>query len=148
MVDVATLVTSVVGAIVGGGGFVAVVQAVSGRRTVQVDAAQRLNEAAMEWATSLKEDARAAREEAAMTRRQAADEHARMQRDADAMHAQMQQVRIQAEAVVGRLRMVCAAIWAPAATVEGLRVMVPRPMAVNGGASDWGFGIDPTPPAP
>jgi hypothetical protein len=124
---------------IGGGGVVAFVQAFAGRRVAKADAAERLTGSALEIAEELKKDAKDARAEAAGARSEAAG----ARREATEAHNQMRQIRVEAEDLAGRLRMLVAAIWSPTASIDGLRALVPQglgPNGLRGWARDEGAG--------
>lgn len=101
-----TVVASLIAAVLGGGGSVAIINAFARRNVTKVEAADRLNESTLEWAERLKADAMSAREEAAGAR------------------LEMAAVRREAEALAWDLRRLRLAILDPYATLERLRLMV------------------------
>jgi hypothetical protein len=107
------MIATVVGAGLGGGGLVAIVNAVARRRTTKVDAADRLSDGALKWVNEFQENANEARFEAAAARREATE-----------AHAQMRAVRAEAEWLAGQLQALRRAIMAPDATLDRLRVLV------------------------
>lgn len=113
MSDLPTMIATVVGAGLGGGGLVAIVNAVARRRPVKVDAADRLSDGALKWVDEFQADAREARSEAAHARREATE-----------AHAQMRAVRAEAEWLAGQLQALRRAIMAPDATLDRLRALV------------------------
>lgn len=108
-----TTLASIVGAALGSGGLVAIINAVAGRRKVKVDAADRLSDGALKWVDEFQSDAKEARSEAAAARREATE-----------AHAQMRAVRAEAEWLAGQLQQIRRAIVDPGATLERLRAMV------------------------
>ncbi len=101
-----TVIASVLASVLGSGGVATVITALSRRRVVKVEAADRLNESTLEWAEGLKQDAVAARTELAAVRRE------------------MISVRKEAEALALDLRRLRLAILEPDATLDRLRLMV------------------------
>lgn len=137
MADVVTTVATVIGGGLAGGGLVAIVNAFATRRVVRVDAADRLSDAAVEWAAELKKDAADARMEAAEARRESAEarrETTEARREAVDIRAQLHAVKTELEQVFATMRRWQAAVWSPHASLEGLRVLVPQPPAANGTA--------------
>lgn len=121
-----TVIASVIAALLGGGGMAAVISALAGRKVAKVEAADRLNESTLEWASAVKADAADARRETADARREMAE-----------MRLEMATVRREAEALAQELRKLRLAILDPFATLEQLRAMV--------GGSGPGNGIAPAP---
>lgn len=111
-----TWVATAVGGLVGGGGLVAMVNAFAKRRTVKVDAADKLSDGALRWVDEFQTEAREARNEAASARREAAE-----------AHAQMREIRAEAELLARELRHLRMAILDPNATVGRLRLLVEPP---------------------
>ena len=101
-----TLAVSVVAAVLGGGGMAAIVTALARRKVTRVEAADLLNESALEFASTLKADAADARRELGEMRRE------------------MGEVRHEAEALAYELRRLRLAILDPFATLDQLRAMV------------------------
>lgn len=117
---------TLVAALIGGGGVVAIVNAVARRRLTQVEAATQLNDQAIEWAKHLEQSAADARNSAMQAWTQAAASA----RDASDARREASDARREA-AEIGRelraLRSVItdpAALNEPAATIAKLRAMV------------------------
>ena len=100
-------------ALLGTGGGAAIVTSLARRKVTNVEAAERLNESTLEFATALKADAADARRETADARREMSE-----------MRREMATVRQEAEALARDLRQLRLAILDPFATLEQLRVMV------------------------
>lgn len=118
-----TLVTvaTALGGVLGGGGSVAIVNALASRRGRKVDAADRLSDGALKWVDEFQADAREARSEAAAARHEATE-----------AHAQMRAIRAEAEWLAGQLQQLRRAILDPGATLERLRAMVGPDYPGNG----------------
>lgn len=121
MSDLTTTVATVVGAALGGGGLVAVVNAFARRRTVRTDAADRLSDSALRWVEQFQEEAAEARREAAECRRESAE-----------ARREMAAVRLEAKELAADLHRLRAAILDPRITIERLRALV-EPGGYNGG---------------
>jgi chromosome segregation ATPase len=122
-------VAYVVGGILSGGGLVAIINAVSRKRLIKVEVADRLNEATLEWAEAMKADNAEVRRENAETRMELTE----ARREASEIRRDLSAARHEAEALGDDLRRLRTAILDPHATLERLRFMV-------GGASDNGIG--------
>lgn len=119
----------ILGGILGGGGVVAIVQAVAGRKQRKVDAADKLSEGSVDWALELKKDASGARAEA----HEAREEAKGARQELAQVHRSMRELADEVEAVTQRLRHWRTAILDPAATLENLRRMVDAdPRQMNG----------------
>lgn len=121
-------VTSIIGALLTGGGLVAVVNAVANRRKTKVDAATELSDTALEMIREVRTDAmqqiELARQIAVSARRDAEDaRRSAGQAWAEATEARREAVdmRREAMATAAQLRRLHAEIWSPIATVDGLR---------------------------
>lgn len=108
-----TVVVSLVAALLGTGGGAAIVTALARRKVTNVEAAERLNESTLEFATALKADAADARRETADARREMSE-----------MRREMTNVRHEAELLAEDLRRLRLAILDPFATLDSLRAMV------------------------
>lgn len=102
------------------GGVVALVQAVRGRGRARADTVDVLSDTAREWVTDFKAEALASRAESASAR---AETHA--------LRVEVGRVRLEAHALADELHRIRLAIFAPDATIDGLRELVRR----GGGAS-------------
>lgn len=138
--DTLTIVTSVAGAALSGGGMAAIVSAFAKRRVTKAEATEKLTDSALdlfnaakaqaeETRTAAKADINEARKEAAEARREAAD----ARREATEAHRQMQAIKDEAEALAGFLRRLVSAIHDPYVTLERLRAMTGEP-GTNGAA--------------
>lgn len=114
--------TAVIAAVTGlsGGGLVAIVQGLFQRRVTRADAADRLTDSAVEWATALKADADSARREAG----EAYEAARAARRELTEVHRQMAALADEVEIVTLRLRQWRTAILDPQTTLERLRAMV------------------------
>jgi uncharacterized coiled-coil DUF342 family protein len=101
------------GSILSGGGIVALINALARKKLTKVDVAEKVNEIALEWATTVKADAEEARHEAQEARREAIE-----------THRQMTAVRREATALAEDLHRLRQAILDPDATLDKLRAMV------------------------
>lgn len=109
----ATVIASLVAAVLGGGGSVAIVTALARRQVTRVEAASVLNESTLKWASNLMADADEARRDAGEARREATE----ARREAtDARRA--------AEDAAREARVLKTAIMSPYASLEGLRAMI------------------------
>lgn len=124
-------VATVVGGIISSAGVAALVNAVAGRRTVKVDAADRLTDSALEWAQALKADADSARQDAAESRREAAE----ARRDANEARREATEARREAAEANREMRRLIRLIHDPYVTLDRLRALVPQPGA-NGTGGD------------
>lgn len=119
--DVVTVGTSVVAALLGSTGVAAAIEAVTKRRTRKVDATETLTDTAMEIVSTLKADAAEARRDAAEARQ-----------DAIRTHRELLIVREEVDRLTNKLRQLSEAIHDPQAiqnpylTLNRLRTMVPR----------------------
>jgi septal ring factor EnvC (AmiA/AmiB activator) len=113
-------VASVAAALLTGGGFVAIVNAVSRRRLVRVEVADRLNEATLEWAEAMRAENAEIRRDNTETRQELAE----ARREAAEVRREMTVVRHEAEALAHDLRRIREAILDPDATLERLRALV------------------------
>jgi hypothetical protein len=108
-----TVVASLIAAIFGAGGSVAIVTSLARRRVTRVEAADKLNDSTLEWAIELKADAAGLRAEVAEARRENAD-----------LRREIWVIRQEAEALGRDLRRLRIAIMDPYATLDRLRAMV------------------------
>jgi urease accessory protein UreF len=128
-----SIIPTLVAALIGGGGVVAIVNAVARRRLTHVEAATQLNDQAIEWAKHLEASAAEARNSAVQAWAQAsasARDAADARREATDARREATEARMEA-AEIGRelrtLRSVItdpAALQEPAATIARLRAMV------------------------
>jgi chromosome segregation ATPase len=128
MGDLTTTVATVLGALITGGGLVAVVNALARRRTVKVDAAARLSDETLKWVNEFQEKAK----EAEINAKEARTEAAGARREATEAHAQMRAIRAEAEWLAGQLQQLRRAILDPGASLERLRAMVGPDYPGNG----------------
>lgn len=119
---------TIAGALLTGGGFVSIVNAISRRRVVRVEVADRLNEATLEWAEAMKRDNAEVRRENSETRQELAE----ARREAAEVRREMTVVRHEAEALADDLRRLRLAILDPEATLERLRALLGSGMSANG----------------
>lgn len=110
----------IIGGILSGGGLVAIVNAVSRKRLIKVEVADRLNEATLEWAESMKRDNAEVRRENAETRKELGE----ARREAAEIRRDLTMARHEAEALADDLRRLRSAILDPEATLERLRAML------------------------
>jgi TATA-binding protein-associated factor Taf7 len=103
-----------------GGGVAAIITAFAKRRTIQVDAAARLNDAALKYVAEQQAAGVDARQEA----REARQEASEARREATEAHRQMSNIRREAELLADDLRRLRMAIMDPHITLERLRAMV------------------------
>lgn len=103
-----TLVT-IASVLFGGGGLVAIINAVTGRRQRRVDVVDRLSDSTLKWVEQFQEEASAARNEAHEARQE------------------LRNVRTEAEALARDLRDLRMAIMSPNASISTLREMVGGP---------------------
>lgn len=106
-------VVQVVAAALVGGGLVAWIQAKARVPLTKAEAADRLNDATLEWAEQVKTDAMDARREAREARE-----------DAEEARRQIRAVRDEAEHLAGYLRWLVMSIHEPTMTIERLRTLV------------------------
>lgn len=119
--DVGTIVTSVISAVMGSAALTSTVNQLAKRRNRRADAAETLTDTAMEITKALRADAAEARKDAEQARR-----------DASLAHQRMNQVQEQAEVLARRLRQLIATIHDPYMTLERLRHHYPIPPSDNG----------------
>jgi hypothetical protein len=129
-----TLVATIAGAIFGGGGMAVIVNAFARRGVTRVEAADRLNEATLEWAEQLKSDAAGARREASEARHEASE----ARREATAAHREMRAIKLEAEELAGFLAQVVRWVQSPDMSMERLRVLVSQAGPLNGAARRMG----------
>lgn len=108
-----TVLAWLAASILGGGGTVALINALAKRPVIRVDAADKLNDSTLEWAIELKSDAASLRAEVAEARRENAD-----------LRREMGVVRHEAEELGRDLLRLRTAIWDPYTSLERLRAMV------------------------
>lgn len=108
-----TTLASLLGAGLGGGGLVAVVNAFARRKVVRVDAADRLSDSALRWVEQFQEEAAEARREAAACRQESIE-----------ARREMHLVREEAKELAADLHRLRRAILDPNASLERLRAMV------------------------
>lgn len=108
-----TVLPTVIAAALGGGGLVAIVNALARRKVTKIEAADRLNDSTLEWADKLQAHATNALKEAA-------DAH----REASAAREEMAAVRQEARALAWELRRLRQAILDPRITLDQLRLLV------------------------
>lgn len=118
-----TVVFSLVASLLGGGGMVAIINALAKRKVTKVEATERLTDSAAEWADKLQEHAERALKQAESA-----------QRETEAVRQQMTVVRREAEVLAWELRSLRLAILDPAATLEALRQRVREN---TGGSGSW-----------
>lgn len=127
----------VIGALMGGGGLVAVVRALLRRRPARVAAHVQLNQATLEWAAKLEASADRAwrRAEEAEAKAETANERAEeADRRADDAEQKARRVQIQIDELARYLEMVLRLIHDPGMTMDRLRETVgdPPPAMANG----------------
>lgn len=130
MSPLATVIT-VVGSVLGGGGFVALVNAFARKKLTKADVADRLSDSTLRWVEQFQEEAASARREASDMRREAAEarrEASEARAEWRASRAEWQTMRqaMQREmrALVDQIRRVRAAAWSPNATIEKVRAVI------------------------
>lgn len=97
----------------GGGGLVAILNALTGRRGRRADVLERLSDSQLKWVEQFQEEAHAARLEAAEARREVAE-----------VRREMGELRREAEGLARDLRNLRGAILAPDMTLARLRALV------------------------
>ncbi|WP_343870408.1 hypothetical protein [Dactylosporangium roseum] len=108
-----TALLTVASILFGGGGLVAIIQAVTGRRARKAEVADRLSDSSLKWVQEFQEETQRARLDAAEARREVAE-----------VRRELAECRHEAEALARDLRNLRGAIMAPAATLERLRALV------------------------
>jgi hypothetical protein len=121
MTGIVTTVSTILAGVLGGGGLVAVVNAVAKRSAVKVDAAARLSDETLKWVNEFQDSAKEARSEAFAARQEATE-----------AHAEMRLVRTEVAWLAGQLQQLRRAILDPGATLERLRAMVGPDYPGNG----------------
>jgi hypothetical protein len=111
---------SIAAGILSGGGFVAIVNAITRRRLLKVEVADRLNEATLEWAEAMRAENAEIRRDNTETRQELAE----ARREAAEVRREMTVVRHEAEALADDLRRIRLAVLDPDATLERLRALV------------------------
>jgi chromosome segregation ATPase len=120
-VDTGTVLVSLGGALLTGGGGTAIVTAITRRGRRKADVAEVLTDTAMDIMATFKADAKAAREDAAAFKTEAAE-----------ARRQIVDLGQQAERLAHELRRIIGAIHEPAQTLDRLRVLVPAQASTNG----------------
>ena len=115
-----TVLVTAASALLGGGGLVALVGAVTGRKGRKAEVADRLSDSSLKWVQEFQEETSRARAEAAEARRETSEARREM---AD-LRREVAAVRTEAEGLARDLRNVRGAILSPTATLERLRAMV------------------------
>lgn len=117
-------VLSALAAIIGGGGVVALINALARRRLTRADAESRLSDSTLKWVEQFQREAAGARQEASDMRREAAD----ARREASEARAEWRQMRMQMQHemqdLADRIRRIREAVWSPTATLESVRTVV------------------------
>lgn len=106
-------------ALLGSAGLIKLIEAVSRRRSIKVEAADRVNEMTLEWAAAVRADAQAARNEV----REARSDAEAARSDAREARTDMANLRTEIRAATATLRYWRQAILSPEATLAGLRRM-------------------------
>jgi chromosome segregation ATPase len=135
--NVTTVVTIVAG-LLGGGGVVAVVNAIAGRRVSRADAAGRLSEGALRWvdefqrsASGAESAAAAARAEAAAARSEIADLHGQLIEVRDQARRIANDLREEARRLANDLYQIHRAARDPTMTLDQLRDVVAKQATEN-----------------
>lgn len=119
--DVVTVLVSLGGAVLSGGGLAVMGQAIAKRRTAPAEITSRLNDAAMSQVDQLQERVR----EADLAARDA-------RRESEGVTRDMRAVRQEANELAERLSALIRMIHSPEMTLERLRSLVPMPPGRNG----------------
>jgi hypothetical protein len=120
-VDTGTVLVSLGGALLTGGGGTAIVTAITRRGRRKADVAEVLTDTAMDIMAAFKADAKAAREDSAVAKAEVAE-----------TRRQFVELGQQAQRLAAELRWIIGAIHEPAQTLDHLRVLVPLPASTNG----------------
>lgn len=115
---------SVTASAMAGGGFVAMVQAVAGRRRVRADATKVVTDSALELLSAARGDANEAYREAAEARREAAS----ARREVASLTSEI-------DALATKVHRIVAWIHDPQMSMESLRMLVPLPPAGPNGVT-------------
>lgn len=119
-----TTTIAVVGAVLGGGGTVAIVNAFARKKLTKADVADRLSDSALKWVNEFQAEATEARREAADMRQEAAS----ARREASEARAEWHQMRLvmqrEMQQLVEQIHRVRIAVWSPNATIEQVRAVI------------------------